>query len=218
MRDYQTTKMKEKEDFKKYYQEEEVTSSYSQQRLATKYRRDKRDRELDLFLKLIDKHPEDKVLEIGCSGGFLTEHLGSVTAIDTSKEMLKLAKQKNPSAKVLEADMFKLPFEDNFFDKVVTMRVWNHLNEGDLRLVLKEASRVLKKGGSLVFDIEEKNWLRRFIHFFYKKIFRITGFKIYQYSTEEMADILEEEGFTNGYYEELKHRIGRQIIWKVKNI
>jgi len=207
-----------KEDFKKYYQKEEITSSYTNQRLANKYRKQKRQKELGIFLELLDKKGGEKVLELGCSDGWLTKELGKVTAIDTSKEMLEIAKEKNPKAKVLEADMFNLPFETNFFDKVVTMRVWNHLNEEDLRKALREAKRVLKEGGILVFDMEEKNWLRRFVHFFYKRIKGITGFKIYQYSLDKMEKIFEEEDFGWEIIKFIKHRVGRQIVWRITNI
>lgn len=205
-----------KEDFKEYYKQERVTSSYTNQRLSTEYRRQKRMEELDIFLELLNKKEGEKVLEIGCSDGWLTQRLGKVTAIDTSKKMLEITKTKNPEANIIEADMFKLPFKDKSFDKVVTMRVWNHLNEKDLRKALREARRVLKDNGYLVFDMEEKNWLRRFVHFFYKRIFKITGFKIYQYSIIKMMDITFEEGFDTDLKQELNHRIGKQIIWRIK--
>lgn len=203
-----------KEEFKKCYQDENVTGTYDDQREGTEYRRQKRQKELDIFLKLLDKKQGENVLELGCSSGFLTKHLGKVNAIDTSKDMLKITKQKNPRAEVLEADMFKLPFENNTFDKVVTMRVWTHLNEKDLRLVIKEIKRVLTSGGQIIFDVEEKNLFRSFIHFFYKRIFRITGYKIYPYSIKKITQILSEEGFIVGKIKFLKHRIGRQIILK----
>ena len=208
-----------KEEFKRYYQKEKVTSSYTTQRMGNKYRRKKREEELKIFLGLLDKKDGEKVLEVGSSNGFLTEHLGKdVTAIDTSKEMLKFTKEKNPEAEVIEADMFKLPFKKKTFDKVVVMRVWNHLNEEDLRLVLRESKRVLKNGGHLIFDMEEKSWLRRFIHFFYKKLFGVTGFNIYQYSIGKMTYILSSENFFLEKHKELNHRIGRQIIWRIRNL
>lgn len=207
-----------KDELIKYYKKERVTGDYDKQREKTKYRKNKRRKELRIFLKLLNKKENENVLEIGCSSGFLTEHLGYVTAIDTSTEMLKFAKQKNPKAKVIEADMFELPFINNYFDKIVTMRVWNHLGEEELRRALRESKRVLKKNGILVFDMEERNWLRRFIHFFYKKIFRITGFKIYQYSLKEMSRILKEEKFKINEWDILGHRIGNQIIWKIKSM
>ncbi len=207
-----------KEEFKKYYQNRGVTSSYTGQRLKTEYRRQKRMDELDIFLELLNKREGEKVLELGCSDGWLTQRLGKVTSIDTSKEMLNISKIKNQQANVIEADMFKLPFKNKSFDKVVTMRVWNHLNEKDLRRALREAKRVLKDEGFLIFDMEEKNWLRRFVNFFYKKIFRITGFKIYQYSIIKMGNILFEEGFNIDLKQELNHKIGKQIIWRIIKI
>lgn len=207
----------EKEKLKEYYKKKNVTESYDSQREGTEYRNQKRQRELKAFLELLDKKQEEKVLEIGCSSGFLTKCLGEVTAIDTSKEMLKIAKEKNPKAKVLEADMFNLPFKNSSFDKIVTMRVWNHLNEEDLRLALREAKRVLKYNGFLVFDMEEKDWLRRLVHFFYKRIFRVTGFKIYQYSIKKMKEILNEEDFGWEVMRFIKHKVGRQVIWQVQS-
>lgn len=215
MTNSQIIKMEEKESFKKYYQERNVTGGYDGQREGNEYRINKRKKELKIFLDLLDKKEGEKVLELGCSSGFLTRHLGSVIAIDTSKDMLDITKSKNPKAVVLEADMFKIPFDDNTFDKVITMRVWNHLNEEDLRKALREVKRVLKPNGNLVFDMEEKSWLRRFVNFFYKKIFKITGFKIYQYSISEMITIIFEEGFDTNTREELKHKIGRQIVWNI---
>lgn len=207
-----------KEDFKKYYQEKEVTGSYDSQRMGNPYRREKRQRETKIFLDLLDKKKKDKVLELGCSSGHLTQYLGKVTAIDTSKGMLKITKKKNPKAEVIAADMFEMPFKKSLFNKVVTMRVWNHLNKTELGCAIHEAKRVLTKDGILIFDIEEKNWLRRLVHSFYKNIFKIKGFKIYQYTFDEIEELLEEDEFAIERALELKHRIGRQIVIKARKI
>lgn len=205
-------KSEETKQFTEYYKRKNVTGTYDSQREATEYRRRKRALELKHFLSLIDKREGEKVLELGCSSGFLTKHLGKVTAIDTSKDMLEVAGKKNPDAKCIHADMFQLPFKNKSFDKVVTMRVWNHLDLEDLRKAIREAKRVLKPRGHLIFDIEEKNIGRKFVSFFYKLIFNPTGFKIYQYSIGEIKRILEEEGFSLKKGLILKHRIGRQIV------
>jgi ubiquinone/menaquinone biosynthesis C-methylase UbiE len=96
------------------------------------------------------------------------------------------------------------------------MRVWNHLNETDLRKAIREARRVLKKNGYLIFDIEEKSLLRKIAGFVYKIIFRPTGYKIYQYSIQEIARILKEEGFKIEKGKFLYHRVGRQVIMRCK--
>jgi len=205
-------KSKDTAAFTEYYRQKNVTGTYDSQREATEYRRRKRALELKYFLDLIDKKGKENVLELGCSSGFLTKYLGKVTAIDTSEGMLETARKKNPLAKCIPADMFELPFKDGLFDKVVTMRVWNHLNEADLRKAIRESRRVLKKGGYLIFDAEEKSMIRRFVGFFYKMIFRPTGYTIYQYSLPELKKILWQEGFKIEKIRILKHRIGRQIL------
>lgn len=211
--------MEKSEDTKKfteYYRQKNVTGTYDEQREKTEYRKRKRALELKYFLDLIEKREGEKVLELGCSSGFLTKYLGKVTAIDTSDGMLKIANAKNPQAKCIHADMFEMPFKDGSFDKVVTMRVWNHLDEKDLRRAIKEARRVLKKNGWLIFDIEKKSGIRRFAGFFYQKIFRTTGYKIYQYSFEEIKKMLWEEGFKIEKIRGLRHRVGKQILLRCK--
>ncbi len=203
--------------FSNYYKQRIVTSTYDKQREGTKYRREKRKRELKYFLELIDKNLKDKVLELGCSSGFLTKHLGKVTAIDTAKSMLEIARQKNPIGKYVCASMFNLPFKNNSFDKVITMRVWVHLNERDLRKAIREARRVLKNKGKLIFDVEDDSRLRRIVSVIYKIIFRPTGYKVYQYSLKRIGKILQEEGFKIEKVRFLYHRVGRQIILRAKN-
>lgn len=211
-------KSKDAQDFTEYYRQKKVTGTYDTQREGNAYRRSKRKIELKYFLELIDKKWGEKVLELGCSSGFLTQHLGEVTAIDTSIGMLDIAHKKNPLAKCISGDMFNLEFDKKSFDKVVTMRVWNHLDEDDLRKAIRQVRKVLKDGGWLIFDAEEKNAIRKFVAFFYQRIFRTTGYKIYQYSFDEIKKILEDEGFAIEKVRLLKHRVGRQIIFRAKNI
>ena len=197
-----------------YYKKERVTGTYDSQREGTEYRRKKRKIELRMFLDLLNKQPKEDVLEIGCSSGFLTKHLGKVTAMDTSVKMLEITRHKNPEAECIEADMFSLPFREGRFDKVVVMRVWNHLTKEDLRKVLREAKRVLKETGTIVFDVEDKSVLRRLVSFFYKRIYNTTGYKVYQITLDEIRRLLWEEGYRVERAMFLNHKIGRQIMIK----
>lgn len=89
--------------------------------------------------------PGMKVLEVGAGMGNIIENLlCEQYAIDISEEMLKYCRCTNK----LLADMNDLPFKDNFFDIVymVTTLQQSH----DQKATVKEAMRVLKKGGQLV--------------------------------------------------------------------
>jgi len=209
-------KSEDSKKFTEYYKKNKVTGTYDSQREATEYRRKKRRVELKSFLRLLDKKDKEKVLELGCSSGFLTKHLGKVTAIDTSEGMLEIAHSKNPRAKCIHADMFELPFKNSSFDKVITMRVWNHLDSTDIKKAILESKRVLKKKGHLIFDIENKSRLRRIASVIYKILFNPTGYKIYQYSLKEIKNILGREGFRIEKTISYPHKIGRQTVLRAK--
>jgi ubiquinone/menaquinone biosynthesis C-methylase UbiE len=209
-------KSKDTQKFTEYYKRKNVTGTYDKQRESSQYRINKRALELRHFLDLIAKREGENVLELGCSSGFLTKYLGKMTAIDTSTDMLALAHAKNPDSKCVPGDMFDIPFKAKTFDKVVTMRVWNHLDETDLRKALKEVKRVLKPQGELIFDSEEKSWLRTFVGKIYQPLFKVTGYTIYQYTLPELRKILNEEGFKILDGRILNHKVGRQIVLKTQ--
>ena len=204
--------------FSEYYKRKDVTSTYESQREGSDYRKHKRYIELGVILEFLDKKPKDKLLEIGCSSGFLTKHLGKVTAIDTSGGMIKIARRRNPEATIFLSDMFKLPspFWEKSFDKVVTMRVFTHLDEKDLRKMLKNIKKVLKPKGIIIFDRELFSPLRTFVHFFYGRIFKIKGYKVYRYREEKIRKIIDEEGFDLIDTDYVKGRVGKQMFFKAR--
>jgi 2-polyprenyl-6-hydroxyphenyl methylase / 3-demethylubiquinone-9 3-methyltransferase len=104
-----------------------------------------------------------KVLDIGCGGGFLTNHLAewghAVTGIDLSPSSLEAAHQNDKTKTVayLPANAYDLPFKDRSFDAVSAMDILEHVeNPGQL---LSEASRVLRPGGLFFFHTFNRNLL-----------------------------------------------------------
>jgi len=59
--------------FTDYYRKQKVTGTYDKQREGTAYRRKKRSLELKHFLEMLNKKNNERVLELGCSSGFLTK-------------------------------------------------------------------------------------------------------------------------------------------------
>jgi malonyl-CoA O-methyltransferase len=94
------------------------------------------------------------VLDLGCGTGFFSELLSSqyqkVVGLDISHQMLDFAKAARSDAiEFVHGNALDLPFEDNHFDLIYSNLVlqWCH----PLDKALKEAFRVLKPGGILVF-------------------------------------------------------------------
>ncbi|WP_440952640.1 class I SAM-dependent methyltransferase [Methanococcoides sp. FTZ1] len=116
------------------------------------------------YEKAADEMPIEKgmkVLDLGCGTASLDieieermEHTGKVFGIDLSKNQLEYAhsktKQIADEISLYKGTMDELPFKDETFDMVVTSVAFCETNAEVRRSAIKEASRVLVKGGHFV--------------------------------------------------------------------
>lgn len=119
------------------------------------YRRFKSERDRSLTLQALRPSEGERILEVGCGYGWITEALLAGARIrwvglDRSESMVRRLRtslgQHVPG--VLVGDACHLPFPSNSFDKVICTGVLMHL--ADEFAALKEMARVLRCGGLLV--------------------------------------------------------------------
>jgi len=107
------------------------------------------------------------VLDIGCGGGFLTNYLAKkehrVVGVDLSEQSLAIAKKfdETNSVDYRRASAYQLPFADASFDAVCAMDLLEHVENPSQ--VIREASRVLRKGGLFFFHTFNRNILSYFL-------------------------------------------------------
>lgn len=93
-------------------------------------------------------------LDAACGTGRLTAGLlergHRVIGVDSSPEMLEVARRRVPRADLRTGDLRELPVEDGAVDLVVCGLALAHLD--DLRPVMAEFARVLRPGGHLVIS------------------------------------------------------------------
>jgi len=124
---------------------------------------------IDLVSRLQEKKYPD-ILEIACGTGRVTAHLArsvkhdTLTATDLNPDMIKVAKDivQNDSIKWMPADGMELPFDDSSFDLVVMQ--FGIMFFLDKEKGLKEAYRVLRHGGKLIFSTWNKVETVKAIH------------------------------------------------------
>lgn len=114
----------------------------------------------DLVRRLPSK-PQGDVLELACGTGVVTrrlrEHLHAgvrLVASDISKAMLGYAQgklQKVPGIEWREADAGALPFGDESFGAVIC--AFGVMFVPDKKAVFREARRVLRQGGTFLFNV-----------------------------------------------------------------
>ncbi|MEM2916211.1 MAG: class I SAM-dependent methyltransferase [Candidatus Woesearchaeota archaeon] len=110
-----------------------------------------RQKPVEFAVRLASTWKPGKILDIGCGNArnlkpFMEKGF-KCYGIDSSKELIKIAKQRLPQAKLLYASATKLPFPDKSFDYVICLAVLHHLKPKDHEKALSEIKRVLKPAG-----------------------------------------------------------------------
>jgi len=123
-----------------------------------------------------DRLPEEglgTILDLGCGYGRLALHLSlnrgfacdAYVGVDVSPTMLRhaLAYRNRfgafPDARfvLLQASAHELPLADDSIDVVISSAVFLHMGKRFVELALREAARVLRSGGSFVFETSFPN-------------------------------------------------------------
>ncbi len=156
----------------------------------------------------------DVVLDLGCGAGldlyFYAEAVGKkgeVYGLDISKDMLKKAEQNMDAVgidnvKYILGHSDDLPFENDFFDIVVSNGIYNL--SPDKEKVLKEVFRVLKPGGRTVFcEIVLKDKLPEEISNNVNDLFKCIGRALPE---NDFLSLIKKTGFKN-----------TEVISKIRN-
>ncbi len=106
----------------------------------------------------------DNILEIGFGSGILFAELGrrakNIYGIDIHEKIpvvQKMADDLGFNAKLQYASVLDLPYEDNFFDAVVDVSIFEHIKPLDLDKAFSEVKRVMKNNGKAVISFPVRN-------------------------------------------------------------
>jgi len=121
------------------------------------------------------------VLDLGCGRGELMRHGvqqgATVVGIDYAPAALELAQQILPpkGARLVQADVTQLPFDDDTFDLVLALDLVEHLFAYQLDAMMAEVFRVLKPGGRLVAHTMPNLCYYRYVYPLYRLARRLRG-------------------------------------------
>lgn len=161
------------------------------------------------------------ILEVGFGRGELLYHCAKkgakVAGIDYSEAAFEVAQDtlhEFPEADIRIADCRSLPFEDNYFERVCSGDVIEHLNYEDGILMLKEMHRVLKPGGFMLIHTSPNTvfmkliypWAKYFLKLVNRDVVRILDHEcehvikkvhICEYNLVSLKRIAKKVGLTN---------------------
>lgn len=179
-------------------------------------------RRAKLLVRELDPQKNDKILDAGCGDGFflyLLSRLGNynLTGIDSDKGAITNAKKqvgsKNVHYKI--GDIYKMPFKDGQFNKIICSEVLEHLP--DERQGLLEIRRALAKNGIMYVTVPHWNYPFFWdpINYILQRVFKthvksgfwagIWNFHERLYKVSELRKLLKDMGFSIERLECLMH-------------
>ncbi len=114
--------------------------------------------DMEKIAKLFKEKGVQKILDIGSGTGrhllYFSKKGFEVYGMDASPKGISIAKQwlleENLNAEIiLHRIEEKFPFEDNFFDAIISIQVIHHNKMKEILITISEIERVLKKGGMI---------------------------------------------------------------------
>lgn len=183
----------------------------------------------------------DRVLDLGCGNGrffglFKDKDLNiKYFGSDNCQAMIDIAKKKYPQGRWYLTNGLKLPFKDNYFDKILSIAVLHHL-PGPLRQeFLKEARRVLKSKGLLILTTwslwPNLKYVKHFLKYSFLKIAGLSSLDwadiylvsftsrqkryLHHFTQKELKKLLKHMGFSLLRLSLIKRKSGQKSLLAV---
>ena len=102
---------------------------------------------------LVEPRMRDRIVDLGCAAGAITHFLSGfgckVVGVDLEERAVRKASTLFPALHFEQANVTKLPFPADSFDKAVAADLVEHLDDETFAKMLGECRRVLVAGGTL---------------------------------------------------------------------
>jgi len=108
-----------------------------------------------------EKRKVKRILEAGCGNGrhvvFFQEQGYDAYGVDISSEAIELGnewlKRKDLKTTLQVSDITKLPYDDSYFDVIVSFGVLDHIPFSEAKKAIREINRVCNTGGYLYLSL-----------------------------------------------------------------
>ncbi|MDX2169906.1 MAG: class I SAM-dependent methyltransferase [Deltaproteobacteria bacterium] len=186
-------------DLQSYYRDPEVVRAYLARRTAQPFNGFLHRAQVGFLNAALRECRPGETLEIAPGPARLTADIDPqphLTVLDASPAMLALARQRlrqrQPGCRFLQGDAFRLPFADGRFDFVFTLKLIRHFQLVDRQRLYAEIRRVLRGGGALVLDAQN-----RAVSQPHREAQGVERYRIYDvlYDLPELVGELEGAGF-----------------------
>lgn len=142
--------------------------------------------------KLAGKRLKGKIADIGAGYSLAPQYFQDLTIIDYDKDVVQESLAKFPHVKAIICSAEEIPVENATFDCLIMFEIIEHMNKPEK--VLKEANRILKRGGHLYLSTPN-----RFLPEFLVKMGLIpkqnNPHHVYEFVPKELIKLCNDAGF-----------------------
>jgi len=121
-------------------------------------------RDVDLIWSLLDLRAGAAVLDLACGHGRITNPLAArgctMTGLDVTPAFLDQARQ-GLAVEYVAGDMRALPWSERFDGILNWFTAYGYVEDEDNRAVLTQAYQALKPGGTLLIDLNNRDYILR---------------------------------------------------------
>lgn len=151
---------------------------------------------IDLIGKYISFRPEWKILDIGCGPDGIISHMpvGQKFGLDPLMDFYLSNFELSPDIEWKTGTMEDIPFDNDYFDVVITTNTLDHSLEPEKGL--REMHRVLKRGCSLILTVNCYAPFRRLLRLAKEKVGMGDRCHPYNFSQRQVKAMIKEAGFT----------------------
>lgn len=124
----------------------------------------KPEKDVQKVAKFFKKRGIKKVLDLGCGSGrhlvYLAKQGFDAYGIDIAKHGIEIArnwlKKEGLRANLKIGDIYKkLPYKNDFFDAIISIKTLHHGKIGDIRKLIKEMKRILNPEGLIFVTVHK---------------------------------------------------------------
>jgi len=164
-------------------------------------------RRFNLITKLIKKYSEthDKILDIGCGEGQLTNYIKkeldskNVFGCDYSFSAIKEAKKNNPQIYFCVADALKLPYRKSTFDVILCANLFEHVESP--AILVKNCYNILNNNGLLIISTPSRYRFGNLIRVITgRNIKFMSNHHITEYTVGQVKEITKKYNFKYLYH------------------
>ncbi|MFW9999999.1 MAG: class I SAM-dependent methyltransferase [Candidatus Hodarchaeota archaeon] len=180
--------------------------------------------DMDKIAKLFKERGVQKILDIGSGTGrhllYFSKKGFEIYGMDSSPKGISIAK-KWLSEEGLKTEIIlhrmeeKFPYEDNFFDAIISIQVIHHNRMKDILITVNEIDRVLKKGGIIFITFPRLEGTSRLEEWELKEIEKNTyipqagqekGLPHHFFTMEEIHEVFGSFNILEIYNDRQRHR------------